>query len=562
MRRAVKISCWITGAMVLLILLLGGLLFVAGNTGPGRVMMESLTRRLTSGHVSLAGLNGSFPQALVVERLELSDDRGVWLTAERLSLDWSPLALLSRRVQIEALHAANVNMERLPESSSRAPNSAPASIPRIDIAKMSVDVLKLGAQLAGSPASLTLRGNAHLRSAVDMIIDASAHRIDGDGSYDLHMRFDPERMDADLKVHEPAGGPLENMLELPGLGALAATITLAGPRAAERLDLTLDAGALHGDGHGTFNLTDLSADLDFAFESPALAPRPDLRWDHAGVRGHWHGSVKAPMAQGHIEAAGLRLPGSIQLATLRGDLVVDSGTATLHALIGGLRIPGSQPQLLEDSPVSIDASMRLDEAARPLDVSASHRLFSLHAAAETVAVKAGRRSATLELRLPNLAKLSALAGQNLRGRAVVKAQLQNDADATRMTLAATAALGAGTEVWAGMVGDSAALQLSAVLTDRAITVENAKFTGRAVSLAASGDLSRAGPGSKADEPARLRCPLEPHCIGSQYVVARVIRHPKRHGNTGGTHDCAGRRGAVDLDSLGAMARPAARYQPR
>jgi translocation and assembly module TamB len=490
MRRGFKVSAWSIGGLALLTLLLGGALFIAGNTDPGRVMIEKLTHRLTSGHVSVSGLAGSFPQQLMIEHLQLSDDRGVWLTADRVTLNWSPLALLARRLQIDTLHAANVDMERIPEASAGAHSGDTVSIPRIDVASMTVDLLKLGPQLAGMPASLVLHGNAHLRSVRDMVISATAHRIDGDGDYELQLRFDPKRMEAALSLHEPASGPLENLLQLPGLGALAATVNLSGPREAERLDLSIDAGAFRGHAQGSLNVNDLSADLDFAFDSPALTPRADLAWQRASVRGRWHGSLKAPMADAHIEADQLRLPGDTKLATLNADLTADSGAAALHALVGGLRIPGPQPQLLQASPVTIDASMRLDEVTRPLDLSASHRLFSLHASTDTAAPAAGKRSATLELRLPNLGELAALAGQNVRGSAIVKAQLRNDGDATYMTLDASSALSVGSEIWAGAVGDRPTLHLSAALTDRAITLENMKFTGRAVSLAASGDVSR------------------------------------------------------------------------
>src|SRR5260370_13394998 len=222
MRGVLKISAWVMGASALLILLLGGDLFIAGNTDSGRAMIEKLTRDLTSGHVSLSGLAGSFPQHLTVEHFQLSDDRGVWLRAERVTLDWSPPALLARRVQVDTLHAAEVDMERLPESSANARGGA-VSIPRIDVAGMSVDLVKLGAELAGARASLVVHGNAHLRSVQDMVISAAAHRMDGDGDYELQLRFDPKRMDAALTLHEPAGGPLENLLQLPGLGALAAS---------------------------------------------------------------------------------------------------------------------------------------------------------------------------------------------------------------------------------------------------------------------------------------------------------------------------------------------------
>src|SRR5260370_8296529 len=112
-----------------------------------------------------------------------------------------------------------------------------------------------------------------------MVISAAAHRVDGDGDYELQLRFDSKRMDAALTLHEPAGGPLENLLQLPGLGALAASVNLAGPREAERVELSIDAGAFRGRAQGSLNVTDLSADPHFAFDSPPLPPPPDLPFE-------------------------------------------------------------------------------------------------------------------------------------------------------------------------------------------------------------------------------------------------------------------------------------------
>jgi len=81
MRRAVKISAWALAASVLLVAALLGTVWIAGNTDPGRAWIERLTYRLTSGYVKLSGLGGSFPTQLTLDRLELTDGRGVWLTA-------------------------------------------------------------------------------------------------------------------------------------------------------------------------------------------------------------------------------------------------------------------------------------------------------------------------------------------------------------------------------------------------------------------------------------------------------------------------------------------------
>ena len=280
MRRSLRIAAWVAGASALLLLVVVGALWIFINTAAGRTEIEKLTFRLTGGSVHLAGLAGTLPRHPTLDTLELRDSRGVWLTARKIELSWSPLAYLEGRLQVDRLHVASVDMERLPQSSSTA-GGGEVSIPHIDVAQASVDLLRLGPELAGVPASLVLSGSARLRSLRDMRFDASARRIETDGQYELHLHFDERRMDASLNVHEPAGGPLASILSLPGLGALQASVNLSGPRAAEQLDISLQAGELKGHAQGNLNLSALSGDLDFAFDAAAMAPRPDLAWDRA-----------------------------------------------------------------------------------------------------------------------------------------------------------------------------------------------------------------------------------------------------------------------------------------
>jgi translocation and assembly module TamB len=482
-RRSLKIIAWIAGGLALLLTLVVGTVLILGNTAAGRVQIEKLVARLTGGNVQLSGLAGSFPSHLTLEELKLKDAAGVWLTAKKIELDWTPWDYLEGRLQIDRLQVASVDMERLPQASS-TPSQGEASIPRIDVAQASLNLVHLGAALAGAPATLAANGSAHLRSVRDMLFDASARRMDGDGQYELHLHFDAQHMDAALKLHEPANGPLENILSLPGLGALDATLNLSGPRAAERLELSLQAGELKGHAEGSLNVNDLSADLAFAFESAAMSPRPDLGWERGVLRGRWLGSLRSLNADGHLEVARLRIPGQLQVAALSADLAADHGKADLHALIQGLRIPGSQPKLLEADPVKIDASVRLDDPARRLEVTASHRLFAL----KGQAITAGEQSATLELRLPNLAPLAAYAAQDLRGSAVINAQLAGYPAATRVKLDADATLTPGTQVWAAAVGDRARLEFSGAFKDDSLSIDTAKLSGRAIVLSANGSI--------------------------------------------------------------------------
>ena len=487
MPRGLKITAWTLGSLLALLMLLVIAVLIIGNTESGRALIVRTTSRLTDGHVQLAGINGSFPSALDLDRLQLSDDQGVWLVAEHISLRWSPLALLARHVEVDTLHVGRLHIERAPVSKPDNEPSSEFSFPRSDLAHLSVDTLELGAPLAGVPTSLVVKGSAHWRSLRDALASVTAQRTGGIGNYAVQLRFDDDRMDATVKLQEPANGPLENLLQVPGLGDLLVEAQLSGPRTAEKIQLTLDAGALHGRTNGTLNLNDLSADLDYTLTAAAMTPRPGLSWQSIDLQGRWHGSVKAPAADGHLLIKQLQIPGDTRLADLNANLQASNGLLKAHAVLTGLVIPGPQPKLFEDAPLSIDATAHLGDPKRPVDLTAAHKLFALQAHAMT----AGDQSAELELRLPDVTPFAAFADQKVTGSATLKAHVAHDSRATHLTADVNANIEGGSAAWAGLVrGSETRLQLAGALTDTKINVDKLQLNGRAITLAANGSVAR------------------------------------------------------------------------
>ena len=117
LRKPLKFAAWVLGSVAGSLALLTALVLIAGNTDPGRAMIERITAQLTGGMVQLSGLGGSFPTRLTLRHLELTDKQGVWLTADAIALTWTPLALLERRISVDSLEVAHVDMERTPHSS-------------------------------------------------------------------------------------------------------------------------------------------------------------------------------------------------------------------------------------------------------------------------------------------------------------------------------------------------------------------------------------------------------------------------------------------------------------
>src|ERR1700761_4067979 len=122
MRRALRITAWSLGGVLLAVCLVVLGLLMFGNTERGRSSIESLTARLSGGYVQLHGLKGSFPSHLLIDELTLTDDRGVWLTARHIEVSWSPLKYLTAGLSIEQGSIQELSMKRLPHA---APASGP-----------------------------------------------------------------------------------------------------------------------------------------------------------------------------------------------------------------------------------------------------------------------------------------------------------------------------------------------------------------------------------------------------------------------------------------------------
>jgi translocation and assembly module TamB len=488
MRRALKICAWAFVGAAALALVLAGAVLVAGNTTGGRVLIERLTDRLTAGHVKLSALGGTFPADLTLGRLQLVDSRGVWLTAERVAVRWSPMALLERRIQVESLQVARLDIERAPQSEQ---SGGSASIPHIEVAQFSVEVLTLGAELAGRPATLSARGGARMRSLEDASAHVVVHRVDSEGEYTLQLQMDPARIEATLDLREPASGPLENILQLPGLGALSATLSIRGPRSAAHLEALLSAGNLRARAEGSVDLPQQAADLNFSLEAPAMSPRAEVAWQRLELQGRWRGSVAAPSAEGRLEVDGLQLAGGTAIATLSANLAASGATLAASGVINGLTIPGPQAKLFAGDPLEVDAAMRLDEAARPLVLVARHRLLSV----EAQAVTAGQLGATLEINLADLAPFALIAGQDLRGDATIKARLARIGAAVNVTIDGGIGIAGGKSELVPLLGNHVALQISGALSDQSISLERVRLAGRAFTFNGSGSATHSGAGA-------------------------------------------------------------------
>lgn len=126
--------------------------------------------------VTLEGLSGRFPDNLRVKTLAIHDRQGAWLTLHDVRFDWSPMAMVWRQARIYVFSASVLDIPRLPVSDptpqhAQPTSSSPSALRMgVDIRKLEVGQINVGAPLAGQAASFRVSGHGRLAN-IDPVIN-------------------------------------------------------------------------------------------------------------------------------------------------------------------------------------------------------------------------------------------------------------------------------------------------------------------------------------------------------------------------------------------------------
>ncbi|MEO1193746.1 MAG: translocation/assembly module TamB domain-containing protein [Pseudomonadota bacterium] len=367
-RRRRRIWRWLRRglyALLLLIFLPPILILLALETGPGQRFVVGQVNDLLAapdGGIEISDLGGSLWDVLTLGRLQMSDADGVWLTVEGITLDWSPFALISGEADIRLVQVASVDMPRAPLPSGEAPEPEPVEddgkllpeLPQlplnIDLERLEVLSVSLGAPLAGVAADLSVTGQASYpqEGATEVVLDI-AGLGDTALTLDADVSLDPatEVLGVSLQVQEPQGGLISRLADLPTLPAIDLSLEGEGPLSdwRGRLRLALDETEavvgdilLAGEPERRFALTgrvDPSGSLP-----PELLP-PDARpWLAGGA--------------------------DLDVDVLLGEEVITLNRLTIQATSVGLSASGSLSPESEEVDAKLSARLEADSPLRTL----------------------------------------------------------------------------------------------------------------------------------------------------------------------------------------------------
>ncbi|MDP2739508.1 MAG: translocation/assembly module TamB domain-containing protein [Pseudorhodobacter sp.] len=199
--------------------------------------------------VTITGFAGALSSRATMTEMTIADSEGVWITLKDVALQWNRSALLSGRISVNTLTAAEIIVARppireasgavLPEAKGFALPELPVSVEigQIAAAKISLGAPVLGSALEGRlEASLALIGG---EGAVDLLLERTDDGPAGRLALVASYANGSGQLAIDLDAREAAGGVAATLLGLPGVPAVVLTIKGAGPITEYSADLRL-----------------------------------------------------------------------------------------------------------------------------------------------------------------------------------------------------------------------------------------------------------------------------------------------------------------------------------
>ncbi|MET0156280.1 MAG: translocation/assembly module TamB domain-containing protein [Rickettsiales bacterium] len=124
--------------------------------------------------VKVSGIHGHIPWNMALDEVRLSDEKGEWLIAHGLRIQWNPAAWARHRLDVDLLRAEKVTMLRRPvpappKKDAKQFDLASFRLPTLEVGNIAVDKIALPASMTGGVETawrLNVNGNKAKKNAV------------------------------------------------------------------------------------------------------------------------------------------------------------------------------------------------------------------------------------------------------------------------------------------------------------------------------------------------------------------------------------------------------------
>jgi translocation and assembly module TamB len=239
MRTAARMLRWF-GALLGLLIAISVAAFGLLQTQTGRTwFVRTVTQAVSDPDftVAIEGLTGIVPFRLKVDRIEIGDRDGIYLTLRDIGLDVSAAALLGSRLHIRSLTIAEIDMARPSTAPSTTPVTEYFKVPHLPVGvvldRLSIGRLALAPPVLGERLVATAEGNAQLAGQTAHVA-LDLHRTDGAAGnivLALELAGSTPVLNLRLDAAEPTGVLVDQLLGRTDHLPFTLSINGAGPLA-------------------------------------------------------------------------------------------------------------------------------------------------------------------------------------------------------------------------------------------------------------------------------------------------------------------------------------------
>ena len=164
------------------------------------VLADLISRALSTPatRVVVGRIEGALSSDATVHGIEISDRDGVWLKLDRARIVWRRLALVRRRLEIDALEVNRLEIMRTPvPAETRVVGEDDPLLPelpvKVEIKRFNLAELNVGQPILGTAARISATGAANLGSASEGLdLRLGVRRLDQPGTLTARLGLVPE----------------------------------------------------------------------------------------------------------------------------------------------------------------------------------------------------------------------------------------------------------------------------------------------------------------------------------------------------------------------------------
>ncbi|MEW4468527.1 translocation/assembly module TamB domain-containing protein [Parasphingorhabdus sp. JC815] len=205
-----------TGLLILVIAIAAGAYWLDSDSGHSFIIKRVEASAPESGlRIGIGAIEGSIYKEMEVVDLELFDSKGRFFQADRLAVDWNPLAWIFNELNISDAVLFKARLDRLPQLIETQKDTPLLPGFNIYLGAFRADNLILGKAITGEEQRADLVGAIDIRAGRAMVaLDAATTRSGDKINLILNAEPERERFDLNAEVTAPIGGAIASYLKL------------------------------------------------------------------------------------------------------------------------------------------------------------------------------------------------------------------------------------------------------------------------------------------------------------------------------------------------------------